>query len=48
MRELPGEWHDDENTESSSIFLHWKQCKLNVTSYVTKPTKYTTNGKQHL
>lgn len=38
----------DENMESSSIFLNRKQCKINVTSYMTELTKYTTNGKQHL
>lgn len=39
---------EDEDVESSSIFLNRKQCKINVTSYMTEPTKYTTNGKQHL
>lgn len=38
----------EENMESSSIFLNGKQCKINVTSYMTEPTKYTTSGKQHL
>lgn len=39
---------EGENMESSNIFLNRKQCKSNVTSYMTEPTKYTTNGRQHL
>lgn len=40
----------DGNMESSSVFLQEavQQCKINVTSYMTEPAKYTTNGKQHL